>query len=1078
MKLILKIIHMNIDLTIKRSISMRALKVITVLLAILSVSGTLFAQTGKIDGTITDASTGQNLVGVNVIIEGSTMGAATNLDGYYAILNIPPGMHSLRISMIGYDPVIVREVHVSINQTTTIDAELRETALELEEVVIFAERPIVQRDVSGSTANITAQEIQNLPVVSISSVVSLQAGIQGLSFRGSSIENDPVAYMVNGFTLRDERDNTPYTSISYTSVQEIQIQTGGFSAEYGNVRSGVVNVITREGSRSNYTVDILSRYRPPAPKHFGAHANDLNSYWIRPYVDPTVAWTGTAAGGWDTWTQRQYPEFEGWIAISDQTLQDGNPATDLTPEAAQQLFLWQHRKPLKIVRPDYDLDVSVGGPLPGISERLGNARFFASYRETEQMYLIPLHTDSYKDYSGQIKITSDIGTGMKLMVEGLFGESSGTNDNNSGLPGIFASPASIAAVLHRVSYIDSRIFTTDYWAPSRITRYMAGAKLTHATSPQTFYEVSLHQFTSLYDTNPGRLRNDSTFVKKFGNDFWVDEAPYGFQPGPSFGIAGMRMGVGMSGSRDSSEIRVWTGKFDITSQVTRANQIKAGLEFNLTDSRVNYAQFDAFLPTGNSQSNWNTNPVRAALYANNKLEFQGMIANLGLRLEYSHAGGDWYVYDPYTRAFSSAQAGGLDTLLEQESTDRILNLSPRLGVSFPITENSKLYFNYGHFRSMPTPESLYLLRRSGETNAIVRLANPNNPLQKTVAYELGYEHNLFDIFLLRLAGYYRDVSNQPRLVRYTNFNSTVNYQVTEPLNYQDVRGFEFTLQKRVGRWMSGFVNYTYMVTSTGNFGFGTVFENPFEMRRYERENRLHYQTRPVPEPYARLNLDLYSPIDFGPEFAGTHILGDWRMNILAVWQSGFHFTWTGGGAIPGIENNVQWRDVYNVDLRISKNFNVIGADIQFFVDIYNVFNHKHMSANRFNLGYGFVDGRDYEAYMTSLHLPGDIGDPLGYGNIPGNDRPGDYRKPGIDFHPIVSTTTVAQVTSPHSRPLYYESSTNRYMQYVNGQWVVADQSTVDSVLDNKAYIDMPNQEFLTFLNPRNIFWGLRVSLTI
>jgi hypothetical protein len=1058
---------------------MRALRFFTILIfCSVALQTGVFAQTGKVDGTVTDARTGQSLVGVNVIIEGTMMGAATNLDGYYAILNVPPGSHIMRISMIGYDPVRVEDVYVSINQTTTIDVQLREATLELEEVVIVAERPIVQRDVSASTANISAQEIQNLPVVSVTSVVSLQAGIQGLSFRGSSLANDPVAFMVNGYTMRDERDNTPYTSVSYTSVQEIQIQTGGFNAEYGNVRSGVVNVITREGSREFYTLDVISRYSPPRQKHFGIHANDANAYWIRPYVDSDVAWTGTKAGGWDEWTQRQYPEFEGWIAVSEQTMQDGNPDTDLSPEAAQQLFLWQHRKPLKITRPDYDVDVSVSGPLPAISSKLGNARFLASYRETEEMYMIPLHTDSYKDYSGQLKITTDLGTGMKLMVEGMYGRSSGTNDNNSGLPGIFRSPASIAGVMHRVSYIDTRIFTTDYWAPSQITRHMAGARFTHSPSPRTFYEVSLQQFTSDYDTNPGRLRDDSTMVRRFGNNYWVDEAPYGFQPGPSFGIAGMRMGVGMSGSRDSSMVTIYTGKFDITSQVSRINQIKAGIEVNVTDSKVNYAQYDAFLPTGNVHSKWNTTPFRGALYAQNKLEFEGMVANVGVRVEYSHAGGEWYVYDPFTRAFSSAQSGGLDTLLEMESTERILNVSPRLGVSFPVTENSKLYFNYGHFRAMPTPENLYLLRRSGETNAIVRLANPNNPLQKTVAYELGYEHNLFDMFLVRIAGYYRDISNQPRLVRYTNFNSTVNYQVTEPLNYQDTRGFEITLQKRVGRWFSGFVNYTYMVSSTGNFGFGQIFENPFEMRRYERENRLHYQTRPVPEPYARLNLDMYTPPDYGPEFAGVHFLGDWRLNILATWQAGFYFTWTGGGAIPGIENNVQWRDSYGTDIRLSKNFSFLGANVQFFMDVYNVFNIKRMSANRFNLGYGFFDGRDYNFYMESLHLPAHIGDPLGYGNIPGNDRPGDYRKPGIEFHPIVSTTSVTQVTNPHSRPLYYESSTQRYMQYVNGQWVVADQSTVDRVLDNKAYIDMPNQEYLTFLNPRNIFWGLRISLTI
>jgi hypothetical protein len=1041
------------------------------------VSSVALSQSGRIQGEVTNAATGDPLIGANVVLVGTMLGAATNTEGYYNMLNVPPGVHQLRISMIGYDPVVVTNVRVSIDQITTIDVELTDTAFELDEVTIVAERPIVQRDVSGSTINLSAEEIQNLPVTSVTAVVGLQAGIQGLSIRGSSLANDPAAFMVDGFTMRDERDNRPYTAISYTAIQEIQVQTGGFNAEYGNVRSGVINVVTREGSRDTYTVDILSRYRPPGPKHLGAPANDPNSYWIRPYVDPAVAWTGTQSGGWDIWTQRQYPEFiEGWIGISEQYLNDGNPETDISPLAAQQIFLWQHRKPLEIVRPDYDLDVSIGGPIPLAGSFLGNARFFASYRASREMYMIPLHTDSYQDESGHVKITSDVGTGKKLMIEGLYGTERGTNSSRAGGPGIFSSPISIADQLNRVSFIDTRIFSTDYWNPSSVTRFMIGGKFTNAVSSNTFYEAGLHVFASDYDSNPGRLR-DETPVMRFGN-LWVDEGPFGFQPAPAFGINGMRMGVGMSNSRDSSYVAVYSGKFDITSQVTRWNQVKAGVEVNVTDSRVNYAQYDAFLPSGNQHSKWNTTPMRGALYAQSKLEFEGMIANLGLRLEYSDPGGEWYVYDPFTPAFTAAQSEGLDTLLERERVERSLTLSPRLGISFPVTEDSKIYFNYGHFRSMPTPESLYLLRRSGENNAVIRLANPNNPLQKTVAYELGYEHNLFDIFLLRLAGYYRDITSQPRLVWYQNFNASVRYQVTEPLNYQDTRGFEATLQKRMGRWLAGFVNYTYMVSTSGNFGFPTVYENPSDMRELIRVDREHYQSRPIPRPYARANIDFFTPVDFGPEFAGIKFLSDWRLNVLATWFSGFHFTWTAGAAIEGIQNNVQWMDNYNVDVRFAKNFALGGAQFQFFVDIYNVFNIKQMTATPFNLGFGFIDGRDFEFYMKSLHLPEHVTERLDYINIPGNDRPGAYRKAGVDFHPIEPVQSIDNVTQPHTRPLYYDNTTKQYWWYRDGTLQPADQGHVDWVLKNRAYIDMPNQEFLTFLTPRNIFWGLRVSVAI
>ena len=317
---------------------------------------------------------------------------------------------------------------------------------------------------------------------------------------------------------------------------------------------------------------------------------------------------------------------------------------------------------------------------------------------------------------------------------------------------------------------------------------------------------------------------------------------------------------------------------------------------------------------------------------------------------------------------------------------------------------------------MPTPENLYLIRRYTGTKTLSRLANPNNPLPKTVAYELGYEHNILNQFLLRLAGYYKDSSDQSRLIQYQNLKNTVSYDVTEPNSYQDTRGFEITLRKNRGNWIQGFINYTYEVTTSGYFGFRYYYENPSEQRTYERETRSHYQEKPVPRPYARANIDFLTPLAFGTEIFGIHPLADWRLNILADWRAGKWDTWTGGGDIPGIVNNVQWRDYYNVDLRLSKNFVIGSANIQFFMDVTNVFNYKYMTSDQ-----GFVDSEDYNNYMKSLHLPATIGDELGYGNIPGNDRPGDY---------------------------------------------------------DKDYIDMPNQEFLTFLNPRNIFWGLKISFNM
>jgi len=1032
-------------------------------LLLLFVAST-FAQTGKITGVVKDAATGEALFGTNVIIEGTTLGAASDIDGYYVILNVPPGTYSLKASSIGYTGSKIQDVRVSINQTTEINIAMKSATVTTQEIVVVAQKPIVQKDVSASTVNLNIQEIQNLPVVSVSKVLALQAGIQGgtdgLVVRGGSA--DQTAFMVNGVSMADERNGISYTGVSFTSIEEVQVQTGGYNAEYGNIQSGLVNVVTREGKKDKYFFSFQGRYSPTAPKHFGDAAHSSNSFWIRPFTDPSVAWVGTKTG-WanDPNLQKQYPEFAGWIETARQynDLKNkagyGNYYNDLTPLGAQQLYLYQHRRVLDIDKPDWDVDVTFGGPVPQISEYLGNLRFMASFRKSVNQYLIPLSTDALEDYSGQIKVTSDIMKGMKLNIEGLIGRTTGTTRDAAGNPLFFRTPENISANLSMFSQfktVENRIFATDYWCPQTNDVKSLGLKLTHVLTPETFYEVQMSAFQSKNKAVPGRDRDTSRSINIGG--LWVDEAPYGFTPEQTFaGINNFRTSVGFSNGRDTSTVTRYTMKFDITSQIDKYNQVKTGFEMTYSDQDVHAGSVDKFLTSGRYLVNYQKQPIRAALYLQDKFEYEGMIANLGLRMDYSHAGGDWYVYEDWSSAFQSPSDL---TKLETEPTKKRITLSPRLGIAFPITEDSKLFFNYGHFHQMPDPQALYYIGRyTDQTQQIFRMPDPNAPLQRTIAYELGYEQNLMDQFLVRIAGYYKDVTNQPYSVNY--ISDVVDYTVREPRGYYDIRGFEVTLTKNRGEWVSGFLNYTYMVSTNGHFGYSRYYDVVSTQKNYENATADNQQSKPVPQPFARANVDFFTPVDFGPKYGDMYLLGDWRLNILANWSSGSHFTWTGGpGALTGVENNIQWKDYFNIDLRISKKFKFGPANVEFFVDISNALNIKRMSGT----GYAFVESNDYYAYMQSLHLSKDVfsafpkdadGNPKpGYSNtgvagqfIFGDDRPGDYR-------------------------------TGDYIPWDEN----ASEAQKDEWRKNKSYIDMPNQEYLTFLNPRDIFWGLRLSFEL
>ena len=193
------------------------------------------------------------------------------------------------------------------------------------------------------------------------------------------------------------------------------------------------------------------------------------------------------------------------------------------------------------------------------------------------------------------------------------------------------------------------------------------------------------------------------------------------------------------------------------------------------------------------------------------------------------------------------------------------------------------------------------------------------------------------------------------------------------------------------------------------------------------------------------------------------------MNIVSRWSAGSWFTYNPNN-IPGIEYNVQYVNNYNIDLKFSKIFSAGRIRVKFYADIYNALNSKFFS------GFGFEDGFDYNYYMQSLHLPEKIAKELGYNYFPGDDKPGDFRKSGTDFVPMEWISDINFLTNPNERPIYYDNRTGDFYQWTaSSGWENVDKSYYESVLKNKQYIDMPNQSYYVFLNPRDIFFGLNIS---
>ncbi|MFZ1291851.1 MAG: TonB-dependent receptor [Melioribacteraceae bacterium] len=206
--------------------------------------------TGKISGSIKDAQTGEPLIGANILVEGMNIGAATDINGEFVILNIPPKKYSIKISFIGYETTIIKDVSIVVDQTTQLNIELQPQSIQVQDIVVTAKTPLIQKDVTSSISVVTREEIESLPVQTFTELLSLQAGVVGsgsnLHIRGG--RSNEVAYMIDGTLVVDPLLGGLATQINNDAIQEMSLLSGTFNAEYGNALSGVVNIVTRDGA--------------------------------------------------------------------------------------------------------------------------------------------------------------------------------------------------------------------------------------------------------------------------------------------------------------------------------------------------------------------------------------------------------------------------------------------------------------------------------------------------------------------------------------------------------------------------------------------------------------------------------------------------------------------------------------------------------------------------------------------------------------------------------------------------------------------------------------------------------------
>jgi len=682
----------------------------------------LAGTTGKIRGTVKDALTGEPLVGAVVVMDDLGKGGTTDEEGDYFIINLPPGRHAVSVSIIGYEKMTKTKVAVNVDRTVTVDFDLKTAAIEMGVVTVEAESEVVPMDVSGSQAVVTSEEMDRSVARNVVEALSLEPQVYAGQVRAGAA--DETLFLLDGQRLVDERIGEAYMGINATAVKEVQINTGGFNAEYGNVRSGLFNVVTREGSPGEMSLFLNYRFAPAQKKHFGADAFGSDTWEWRVHGDPArlnrvwseggqLLFEGAADasgniplyGESGTVVRTVAPDavpadevWKGWMEVGEG---DAGAAKE-----AQNLWMWRHRDQEYADAPDQNLDATLIGTVPGMDD----LKFLVSHRFEDNQFGLPHPRDGYADRNTQVKldyvgmenwkITANVLAGhiaslgsmsrdwaegisqsyndLRIMRDLRPSYQSGGNVNYNPSGSWNDEPSTFSSIIHptrKYNVVGSEV-------DRNFLQYGVTAK--HVMSSSTFWDLSLQRFTAEYDMGPSDLRDFTVQTRTVsGGTVQSDATPVGWVRTKAEGDQQTdQPGYYMMGSdaigRDSSAVATTVIAANVTSQINKFHQAKAGVELVVSDVE----EFSGIIRLGGGEpfgqwKKYDFSPRRIAAYVQDKLEIEGMIANFGLRMEYMDPNVPRYFPDAEDGGFFGEYARMPAWFLEGGRGERANSRSPR-----------------------------------------------------------------------------------------------------------------------------------------------------------------------------------------------------------------------------------------------------------------------------------------------------------------------------------------------------------------------------------------------------------------
>ncbi len=727
-----------------------------------------FAQ-GTLSGVITDGTTKETLIGATVMIVGTYKGSATDIDGKYIITDIKPGDYSIKVSFIGYADKIFNGIHISDGETTTLSTALSLRSQTLKAVEIIGEKNLIDLESGASEVKITAEALGEMNARDVNEVAAMQAGVNkttdGISIRGGRVYE--TEYVVDGISVADPLAGTGAgVSVSSSSIQAIEITTGGSGADQGGGMAGVISTKIREGS---------DKFQ-------------VGGSWTR----DNLGFDRNSAHAWNT---------------------------DIA-------------------------NINFGGAIPGTKKKL---RYFFSFDATltddyfgsqaEQLHssLLPSNDSIWaprynNSYSNTIKLVYELKPGTKFFITNQHSLKINQNSRTLQIVG-FDQVLAPGYQYQRSLNLDN---ATTYTQQSNLTVL----NVNHFFNNNWSVNASVGRlFTNLRADANGRPFRTETVDQILDEDDVVTD-PVGIfnpgdpivytQPGPWLYNNG-----GITGTWHDHYVQDYTVKAKVGYYPeNKTHRYSFGFEHHFQE----YQWTDVYKPwvgapikindtlttpstsVGISSDIWNVKPSNGALYAQDVITYKGIVATIGMRLNYWSQGSyiDDVVNDPTSPVVDQIREDYMDEtfgLFGKRYKARVL---PKINVSFPVTDNNVLYFNYGHFMRLPHPRFVYqgLDSRYQQNSFLSSLGNPNLNPEVSVNYELGMKSQLTKDLAFSVAAFNNnrfDYIVSRKVIVQDATGRPVSKSMYINQDYARIYGAEFSVFWRPGKHIRTSFNVAYQV---------------------------------------------------------------------------------------------------------------------------------------------------------------------------------------------------------------------------------------------------------------------------